>query len=313
MASRTGSAGKPATIVRDGAIDGRGNLVYGLFDNVDVRSESRYDELSTEFSQFTLSFEHEFSDRFRVDAHVGTSRSAFDNPIQTTVTLDHVDADNVSWDYRGDDRLPLIDYGFDVNNPANWTFANGLSEIRLRPQEADNTFDNAELNLAFDLNDVWTLKGGVLWKKYEFQTSEQRRASETVVPALPAGTSVADLSRILRLNNLDVPNGTAVSWIAPDAAAFARLFNIYSNSGTFALTNTVAGLVPADIVACGEVGLGGELRQVAHTPRRLAEAARLGFKRAVLPFSAPAPPPGIVAIRVGTLIDAVERLQMLPR
>ena len=70
--------------------------------------------------------------------------------------------------------------------------------------------------------------------------------------------------------------------------------------------------VPADIVACGEVGLGGELRQVAHTPRRLAEASRLGFKRAVLPFSAPAPPPGITAIRVGTLIDAVERLQMLP-
>ncbi|MGN6692963.1 MAG: DNA repair protein RadA [Aquihabitans sp.] len=70
--------------------------------------------------------------------------------------------------------------------------------------------------------------------------------------------------------------------------------------------------VPADIVACGEVGLGGELRQVAHTPRRLQEAARLGFKRAVLPFSAPAPPPGIVGIRVGTLIDAVERLQMLP-
>jgi len=70
--------------------------------------------------------------------------------------------------------------------------------------------------------------------------------------------------------------------------------------------------VPADIVACGEVGLGGELRQVAHTPRRLAEAARLGFKRAVLPFSAPAPPPGIVGIRVGTLIDAVERLHMLP-
>jgi len=70
--------------------------------------------------------------------------------------------------------------------------------------------------------------------------------------------------------------------------------------------------VPPDVVACGEVGLGGELRQVAHTPRRLAEAARLGFKRAVLPFSAPAPPPGIAAIRVGTLIDAVERLQMLP-
>jgi penicillin amidase len=31
-----------------------------------------------------------------------------------------------------------------------------------------------------------------------------------------------------------------------------------------------------DVVACGEVGLAGELRQVSHTARRLAEAARLG-------------------------------------
>ncbi len=35
--------------------------------------------------------------------------------------------------------------------------------------------------------------------------------------------------------------------------------------------------LPADLVACAEVGLGGELRQVGQTPRRLAEAARLGF------------------------------------
>jgi TonB-dependent receptor len=237
--SRTGS-GKPQTIVRDGAVDARNNLVYGVFDNVDVRSESRYDELSTKFTQFTLSGEHEISDGVRIDGRIGHSKSAFDNPIQTTVTLDRVDADGVVWDYRNNDRLPLIDYGFDVNDPANWTFANGLSEIRLRPQQADNTFDSAEFNLAFDFNDVWTFKGGMLWKQYEFETSEARRASETVVPALPAGTTVADLSRILSLNNLNVPNGTDVSWVAPDAAAFARLFDIYSNSGLFALTTSVA-------------------------------------------------------------------------
>ena len=69
--------------------------------------------------------------------------------------------------------------------------------------------------------------------------------------------------------------------------------------------------LPADLVACGEVGLGGELRQVAHTSRRLAEAARIGFKRAVVPFSAPEPPPGIELIRVGTLTDAVDRLELL--
>jgi DNA repair protein RadA/Sms len=61
-----------------------------------------------------------------------------------------------------------------------------------------------------------------------------------------------------------------------------------------------------DVVVLGEVGLGGELRQVAHTGRRLAEAARLGFTRAVVPDSAPADLP-LAAIRAATLADAVER------
>jgi DNA repair protein RadA/Sms len=63
--------------------------------------------------------------------------------------------------------------------------------------------------------------------------------------------------------------------------------------------------VPDDVVACGEIGLGGELRQVGATPRRLAEAARLGFRRAVVPASAPDPPPGIVALRAATLQEAM--------
>jgi DNA repair protein RadA/Sms len=69
--------------------------------------------------------------------------------------------------------------------------------------------------------------------------------------------------------------------------------------------------LPADLVACGEVGLGGELRQVAHMPRRLAEAARLGFKRALVPFTAPDPPDGIQLIKVGTLADAVDRIGLM--
>jgi DNA repair protein RadA/Sms len=64
--------------------------------------------------------------------------------------------------------------------------------------------------------------------------------------------------------------------------------------------------VPADIVACGEVGLGGELRQVHQTARRLAEAARLGFRRAVVPASAPLDLPDLEVRRVRTLGEAVE-------
>ena len=45
-------------------------------------------------------------------------------------------------------------------------------------------------------------------------------------------------------------------------------------------------------VAFGEVGLGGEIRQVPHAPRRLSEAARIGFRRAFVPASCPDGPPG---------------------
>jgi DNA repair protein RadA/Sms len=44
--------------------------------------------------------------------------------------------------------------------------------------------------------------------------------------------------------------------------------------------------VPADLALIGEVGLSGELRTVAQLPARLREAAKLGFRRVVIPKSA---------------------------
>ena len=66
--------------------------------------------------------------------------------------------------------------------------------------------------------------------------------------------------------------------------------------------------LPADLVVFGEVGLAGELRQAAHAPRRLAEAARLGFRRAVVPANSPDGPPGLRLSRVATLAEAVAAL-----
>lgn len=41
--------------------------------------------------------------------------------------------------------------------------------------------------------------------------------------------------------------------------------------------------LPSDLVVLGEIGLAGEIRRVAGVERRLAEAARLGFARALVP------------------------------
>ena len=64
----------------------------------------------------------------------------------------------------------------------------------------------------------------------------------------------------------------------------------------------------------GEIGLAGEVRAVAHAQRRLTEAARLGFKTAVVPASTPDPGLGpnvkMTLIRVGTLAEAVKKFDL---
>jgi len=56
-----------------------------------------------------------------------------------------------------------------------------------------------------------------------------------------------------------------------------------------ALASSVANLsVPQGVIAVGEVGLAGEVRNVAGVPRRVAEAERMGFRRAIVPVGSDA-------------------------
>jgi DNA repair protein RadA/Sms len=74
-----------------------------------------------------------------------------------------------------------------------------------------------------------------------------------------------------------------------------------------ALASAVTGApVDDDLVVLGELGLAGEIRQVSQTPRRLAEAARLGFRRAVVPDRGP-DAAAVDLYRVATLSDALAR------
>ncbi|RPE75919.1 TonB-dependent receptor [Vulcaniibacterium tengchongense] len=222
--------GKPQTIVRDGAIDGNNALVYGLFDDVDVRSESRYDDWNTEFKQFTLSGEHAFTDDFKLSAKVGTSSSEHENPIQTTIIMDKLNVDGYSYDYRGDKWAPVLDYGIGPTDPNGWT----LAEIRLRPQWVKNDFDTAQIDFDWRLADGFRLKGGVQAKDYGFGTKEWRRASEATVPAFVDGTRIvpADMTELASLAKLD---GAPSTWVVPDYDAFVNMFDLYSNSGIYAL------------------------------------------------------------------------------
>ena len=68
--------------------------------------------------------------------------------------------------------------------------------------------------------------------------------------------------------------------------------------------------VPHDLIAIGEVGLLGELRPVPGLDRRLREAARLGFRTAVVPktrHGGSSEVPGLTVFAVSNLRDAIGR------
>jgi DNA repair protein RadA/Sms len=71
---------------------------------------------------------------------------------------------------------------------------------------------------------------------------------------------------------INVVGGMKIDEPASDMAMALAMASSYSDKA-----------VPADMVMIGEIGLSGELRAVAQLPARLHEAAKLGFKRALIP------------------------------
>jgi DNA repair protein RadA/Sms len=68
--------------------------------------------------------------------------------------------------------------------------------------------------------------------------------------------------------------------------------------------------LPADLVAIGEVGLAGEIRKVTGAQQRIAEAARLGFKRAMVPVGSEIKVSGIEVMEVARLEQAIARVKI---
>src|ERR671932_134538 len=64
-------------------------------------------------------------------------------------------------------------------------------------------------------------------------------------------------------------------------------------------------MVDARTVLLGEVGLGGQVRPVSQLELRLREAAKLGFKRAIIPKNQPVPDLGMEIIPAAKVIDAI--------
>ncbi|HEY1091107.1 MAG TPA: TonB-dependent receptor, partial [Burkholderiaceae bacterium] len=240
--------GKPQTSVVSASYDANGALLQGVYNGVDIRAESRFDVLKTTFSQPTLTIEHEFSDTLRMNAKLGRASSRFNNPVQTTTTLDALNVNGYSLDFRGNDRLPVISYPFDptvkggalqlvgvpvaTSGTQAATVSNATtSEIRIRPQGANNQTDLGHLDFAWDvIPNGLTLRAGYDAKKYLFKSWEFRRVNQNDT-IFPSAAGSAALSTMLTGfgNGMSLPGGTPTSWVIPDLNAIAAAYDIYCN------------------------------------------------------------------------------------
>ena len=107
---------------------------------------------------------------------------------------------------------------------------------------------------------------------------------------------------------LNVAGGLRISEPAADLAVAAAVVSSLADEP-----------VPPDMAVFGEIGLGGEVRPVSQREARLREAAKLGFRSALIPRAragtgaSPRPPDGIVVDEIEHLSDLVARFQPADR
>ena len=234
--SRNGT-GKPEMTVTSFTVDGSNNVATANFNNVDMRTQSRYVAEGTEFQQYTATIAQSFG-KLKINGLVGISDSHFDTSNDTTLTFDAANVQNYSIDFTKNNRLPLITFAMDPTQAANWSANNGTSEVRLRPGVVDNKYKAAKLDFEYEVMKGLSAKLGGDFRDYTYNSEEQRRFSETVIDTLTP-TELASVSTEFTGfgRDFDLPTGTISSWLVPDVQKYAALKNIYCNCGIYAISS----------------------------------------------------------------------------
>ncbi len=235
-ANRPNNCGLADFNVVSATIDSNNVLVKGVFNDVDLRMEHRFDKLDTKFKQVTLLVDHEFSDKLSAELHLGHSESFHDNPFQSTLTFDKFNIQGYGYDFT-DSRHPALTYGnVDLTDPSGWV----MRELRARKITAGNDYDSAKFSTKYKWSDELTFSAGLDFKKYEFVTTEQRRVDAAGSPAnvevftaaqvaaLNAIAPLSSYSMIARLDGkgLGIPAGTPTAWVVPDLMKAYEIFHM---------------------------------------------------------------------------------------
>jgi TonB-dependent receptor len=253
--------GKPDVSVVEAEVDPLGSLVYGVFNGVDVASQVYQNNYTTDLKQGTLNFKHEFSDRFQLYGQLGLNESRLREPLRVNVISYANNVDGFTFDVRDSD-FALIDFGFDITDPNNFVYApNTAADGTITSQATANRGGSTSRSKLGELNALWSpldwLKlriGGQARRNSFVAFNEARNAN--INPALPAGVTLASISRTIDGFGKGLRDGLPAGWSGIDWAKFATTFDFFNNP-SFAFFGPEDGQALGDNYAVRETVKGG--------------------------------------------------------
>ncbi|MDC7675584.1 TonB-dependent receptor [Asticcacaulis machinosus] len=230
-----GAGGKPYSSIVEAEFADDGSWVYGKLNGVDIRSEGLRDVYTTTYKQITLTGSHVFNEKFRINGLIGLNNSLLDEPIRTTIQIDIPNVNGFSWDFRENEDIPLLTFGTDVANPNLYLFNSGTEPDGTvhgawngRFLTTESNLKTYELNSIYDVNDNFSFHAGASFRQNDWHNVEGGPSAQPF-PSLPAGTSLASLTRQISGfgKNLDGPSGVLSSWTAIDLDKFLDIYNVH--------------------------------------------------------------------------------------
>jgi iron complex outermembrane recepter protein len=235
-------AGRVNSQIQDVHIRDSGQVDYMLLDNVDIKHIQSINESTTETFLVGLTLEKAITENSRLTFNASKTGSDFDEPTNYLISYDGFDKDGYVWDARDSQKRPFISYGYEVDDVANVQFTTGgvTPDIRVVTDTVKNTLENIAANFAVDFNDTWTLKVGVMNKKYEFDSDHTQRVFANNATDLTRfnfvnfANAVPDLGAVSEVltgwgEGLDLPAGSVDSWVVPDIDKFIAALGLDCN------------------------------------------------------------------------------------
>lgn len=226
-----GGQGNPQTDIYNYTISDTGVITKASFNDVDVRSEMRFDDQSSEFAQVNVIWDQNWSDSLKTKLLIGSSKSVQNNPRQTTLSYEAYDVDGYSYDFSDRDS-PVFNYstknGCKVDQACYWTYSSAstlgdASLVRIRPNKTTNIFKTVKFDAEYAFNSDFKLKAGLATKGYEFDTMQRRRANENV-PVAAATYINANFAALS-----DTVSAFGTSWLVPNVDRINAAINYECN------------------------------------------------------------------------------------